>query len=119
MSFTNKMLHIFHSVFAPRLPGHLRKATWGPGGQGRGLRETGWGEGGEWWMFCFSMQGAETDRGGGSWGKVFLLFFQNGGSTLGPTPASSLPGCVCVCVCVFTRTCRAKIARESRAVKRF
>lgn len=48
MSFTNKMLHIFPSVLASRLPGHLCKATKAPGGRARswGLGEMGVGRGG-------------------------------------------------------------------------
>lgn len=59
MSFTNKMLHIFLSVLASQLPGHLCNATKAPGGpRSWGLGEMGVGQG-RGILGTFSMQGRE------------------------------------------------------------
>ena len=75
MSFTNKMLHIFHSVLASRLRAHLCNVTKAPGGPrrwGRGEIEAGArdGSGGCFFFFPWRGLGRAGDGIGGKRGPL-------------------------------------------------
>lgn len=137
MSFTNKMLHIFHSVLASLLSGHSCNASRGPwGATEMGASRTGrWNKRGRWWVFLFFlMHGAGTGQGGrGVVGKGISAFSPGRSpswdlsqlplsvvtSLLLPKRALESPKMVCECVltCV-SMSAEWYYSRGNRAVTR-